>query len=126
MRGSVASWIISGRPPETVAAGTGVWAVWIPSRASAFVVGPAPKSNGPLSAQDLSRQVDAARQRGIPDVIIGDHRVFAVGDAWQRSHLIDALQQLLSQGTLDQLALVDRRVPWHHRLWSWMVGAMNT
>lgn len=122
MRGSVASWIVGGRPPEVIPAGPGVFAVWIPARAGAFVVGPAPKPNGALPAQQLDQLMQRARQGGYPDAIIGDYRVIAVGDAWQRPHLVDALRQLLAHNGLDQLALVDRRPPWLDRLRAYLFG----
>ena len=118
MRGSVASWVISGRPPEIVSAGAGAYAVWIPTRASAFVVGPSEKPHGPLSAQQTAQLVEKARQQDIPDVVIGGCRVIAIGDAWQHEGHVRALQQLLVQRGLDQLALVDGREPWYRRLWA--------
>lgn len=96
--------------------------MWIPARAGAFVVGPAPKPNGALPAQQLNELVQRARQGGYPDAIIGDYRVIAVGDAWQRPYLVDALRQLLAHNGLDQLALVDRRPSWFDRLRAYLSG----
>lgn len=126
MRGSVASWVISGRTPEIVSTGAGVYAVWIPTRASAFIVGPSEKPHGPLSAQQIAQLVERARQQGIPDVVIGDCRVIAIGDAWQHEGHVKAVQQLLVQRGLDQLALVDRREPWYKRLWVQLWGPAET
>ncbi len=66
MRGSVASWVISGRPPEIVSTGVGVYAVWIPTRLSAFIVGASDKPHGPLSAQQIAQLVEKARPRTRP------------------------------------------------------------
>lgn len=122
MRGSVACWVISGRPPEIVSAGAGAYAVWIPTRVSAFIVGASEKPHGPLSAQQTSQLVEKAREQGIPDVVIGSCRVIAVGDAWQHEGHVRALQLLLQQRGLDQLALVDGREPWYRRLWADLWG----
>ncbi len=122
MRGSVASWVISARPPEIVSAGAGAYAVWIPTRVCAFIVGPSEKPHGPLSVQQIAQLVEQARQQGIPDVVIGSCRVIAIGDAWQHEGRIRALQQLLMQRGLDQLALVDGREPWYKRLWAQLLG----
>ena len=122
MRGSVASWVISGRPPEIVSTGAGAYAVWITARASAFIVGPAEKPHGQLSSQQIAQLVEKARQQGIPDVVIGSCRIIAIGDAWQHESHVRGLQQLLVQRGLDQLALVDGRGPWYRRLWAQLWG----
>ena len=122
MRGSVTSWVISGRPPEIVSAGAGAYAVWIPIRVCAFIVGPSEKPHGPLSAQQIAQLVEQARQQGIPDVVIGSCRVIAVGDTWQHEGHVRALQHLLVQRGLDQLALVDGREPCYRRLWAQLWG----
>ncbi len=44
------------------------------------------------------------------------------GDAWQHEGRVRALQQLLMQRGLDQLALVDGREPWYKRLWAQLLG----
>ncbi len=62
------------------------------------------------------------QQQGIPDVVIGSCRVIAIGDAWQHEGRIRALQQLLMQRGLNQLALVDGREPWYERLWAQLLG----
>lgn len=122
IRGSVASWIVTSRPPEVLLVGSSMYAVWIPVRVGAFAVGPTPKSNGALSVQQLDELVQRARDGGYPDVIIGDYRVIAVGDAWQRLNLVGALRQLLAHNGLDQLALVDQRPSWFDRLWAVLAG----
>ena len=122
MRGSVASWVISGRPPEIVSTGAGAYAVWVTARAIAFIVGPAERPHGPLSAQQIAQLVEKACQQGIPDVVIGSCRIIAIGDAWQHEGHVRALQQLLVQRGLDQLALVDGRKPWYRRLWTHLWG----
>lgn len=122
MRGSVASWVISSRPPEIISAGAGAYAVWIPARGSAFIVGPSEKPHGALSPQQIAQLVEKARQQGIPDVVIGSCRVIAIGDAWQHEGHVRALQQLLAQRGLDQLALVEWREPWYRRLWAQLWG----
>lgn len=119
MRGSVALWCI-GRPPEIVSGGGGAWAVWFPPRTTAFVVGPAPHPNGPLSRQEIAQQVQAATQRACPDAIIGSHRVIAVGSAWERPDLVRALRAMLAHGAMEQLTVIDGRTPWYVRLWRWL------
>jgi len=122
VRGSVASWVISGRPPEIVSTGAGAYAVWIPARVSAFIVGLAERPHGPLSAQQIAQLVEKACQQGIPDVVIGSCRIIAIGDVWQHESHMRALQLLLQQRGLDQLALVDGRKPWYRRLWAQLWG----
>ncbi|OLC29677.1 MAG: hypothetical protein AUH69_05540 [Actinobacteria bacterium 13_1_40CM_4_65_12] len=122
MRGSVSSWEISGRPPEVVSAGAGAYAVWIPARGCVFIVRPAEKPHGSLSAPQVAQLVEKARQQSIPDLVIGSCQVIAVGDAWQHEGHVRAQQQLLVQRGLDQLALVDGREPWYKRLWAHLWG----
>jgi hypothetical protein len=121
----VASWVIGGRPPEIISAGAGAYAVWIPARSSAFIVGTSEKPHGPLSAQQIAQLVEKARQQGIPDVVIGSCRVIVIGDAWQHEGHVRALQQLLGQRGLDQLALVEWREPWYRRLWAQLWGPVE-
>ncbi len=45
-----------------------------------------------------------------------------MGDAWQHEGHVRALQLLLAQRGLDQLALVDGREPWYRRLWAQLWG----
>ncbi len=58
--------------------------------------------------------------------VIGDCRVITIGDAWQHEGHVKALQQLLMQRGLDQLALVDTREPWYRRLWAQLWGPAET
>jgi len=88
----------------------------------AFVVGPAPKPNGALSAQQLQELIQRARQGGLPDAVIGDYRAIAVGDAWVRPHLVEALRQVLAHNGQDQLALVDWGPSWLDRLREFFAG----
>jgi hypothetical protein len=118
----VASWVISGRVPEIISTGAGIYAVWIPARACAFIVGASEKPHGLLSAQQTAQLVEQARQQGIPDMVIGSCRVIAVGDAWRREGHVKTLQLLLQQRGLDQLALVNGREPWYKRLWAQFRG----
>ncbi len=114
--------MISGRPPEVVFAGAGAYAVWISARGCAFIVGPAERPPGPLSAQQVAKLVEEARQQSIPDVVIGSCRVIAFSDARHHEGYVKALQQLLVQRGLDELAFVDGREPWYKRLWAQLWG----
>ncbi len=72
--------------------------VWIPARGCRFIVGSSEKPHGPLWAQQVAQLVEKARQQDIPDVVIGNCRVIAVGDAWQHEGDVTALQLLVQRG----------------------------
>lgn len=70
----------------------------------------------------VAQLMERARQQAIPDALIGSCRIVAVGDAWQHEGYVRALQLLLQQRGLDQLALVGDREPWYRRLWAQLWG----
>ncbi len=68
----------------------------------------------PLMYQWTGPQAETLRQI--------ERRIIAIGDAWQHEDHVKALQLLLQQRGLDQLALVDGREPWYKRLWAQLWG----